>query len=235
MKLPRKAAVVLAAVPLVLAGLTTSAQATEIRGTLNLKDSGAHVAQLQNRLSWLGYTIDAKELKQRVFGESTANAVRKVQTKFFQGTTGRVSPRTWDFIAGISGPIGQLPKECTEVDVSICIDKTQKLLRYVKNGKVVMTLDARFGLPSEPTREGLFSVESMDREHVSSAYDTDMPLAMFFSGNQAIHYSKYFKMDGYYGASHGCVNIRDHEALKTIFNEVTPGTRVYVYRSRVAK
>ena len=40
-----------------------------------------------------------------------------------------------------------------------------------------------------------------------------MPFAMFFSGGQAVHYSPDFAATGYAGASHGCVNIRDYDAI----------------------
>ena len=58
-----------------------------------------------------------------------------------------------------------------------------------------------------------------------------MPYSMFFSGGQAVHYSPYFHRDGYYGASHGCVNLHDRSAAAKLYRVVPLGTRVYVYRS----
>ena len=94
-----------------------------------------------------------------------------------------------------------------------------------------MSLDVRFGSSETPTREGLFSVYWKSRDHVSTLYDSSMPFAMFFSGGQAVHYSSDFAARGYYGASHGCVNVRDYTAIATLFDQVPIGTKVVVYRS----
>ena len=58
-----------------------------------------------------------------------------------------------------------------------------------------------------------------------------MPFAMFFSGGQAVHYSPDFAANGYNGASHGCVNVRDYGAIASLFDQVPLGTKVVVYRS----
>ena len=72
---------------------------------------------------------------------------------------------------------------------ALCVDKSTNSLRWVIDGKVQKTLDVRFGSDELPTREGAFTVFEKSRDHVSSLYDTSMPLAMFFSGGQAVHYS----------------------------------------------
>ena len=100
-----------------------------------------------------------------------------------------------------------------------------------KTGEVLRTLDARFGAAGTPTREGVFEVYRMSRDHVSSLYDTAMPYAMFFSGGQAVHYSPDFAATGYAGASHGCVNLRDKAVAAKLFATVPMGTRVVVYSS----
>jgi lipoprotein-anchoring transpeptidase ErfK/SrfK len=66
---------------------------------------------------------------------------------------------------------------------------------------------------------------------VSSLYDTPMPFAMFFSGGQAVHYSADFAAVGYNGASHGCVNVRDYDAVAWLFDQVQVGDKVVVYWS----
>ena len=93
-------------------------------------------------------------------------------------------------------------------------------MRWVIDGKVQLTMDARFGstVNDTPTREGLFHVYFMNADHVSKLYGTAMPYAMFFSGGQAVHYSSDFATVGYYGASHGCVNIRDYDGVKWLFS-----------------
>ena len=94
-------------------------------------------------------------------------------------------------------------------------------------------MDARFGstINDTPTREGLFHVYFMNADHLSQLYDSPMPYAMFFSGGQAVHYSSDFATVGYYGASHGCVNIRDYEGVKWLFSQVRVGDAVVVYWS----
>jgi lipoprotein-anchoring transpeptidase ErfK/SrfK len=57
-----------------------------------------------------------------------------------------------------------------------------------------------------------------------------MPFAMFFSGGQAVHYSPDFAAHGYNGASHGCVNVRDRQAIEHLFDTVRVGDKVIVYR-----
>lgn len=113
----------------------------------------------------------------------------------------------------------------------ICVDKTSRSLRWVVDGRALRTLDARFGGPSTPTREGEFTVFAKSRDHVSSLYDTSMPFAMFFSGGQAVHYSPDFAAVGYDGASHGCVNVRDRAGVEWLFDQVLVGDRVVVWRS----
>ncbi|MBE7325561.1 L,D-transpeptidase [Nocardioides sp. Y6] len=113
----------------------------------------------------------------------------------------------------------------------ICVDKTTQTLRWVVDGDVTTTMEARFGGSSTPTREGEFRVFAKSRDHVSSLYGTSMPFAMFFSGGQAVHYSPDFAAVGYAGASHGCVNLRDAAGAARLFDQVVVGDRVVVWRS----
>ena len=56
-------------------------------------------------------------------------------------------------------------------------------------------------------------------------YGSAMPYAMFFSGGQAVHYSSDFAARGYAGASHGCVNVRDHAGIRGSSTRSTSATR----------
>ena len=96
---------------------------------------------------------------------------------------------------------------------------------------MLKTVDVRFGSDELPTREGAFQVDSKSRDHVSSLYDTPMPFAMFFSDGQAVHYSPDFAAVGYAGASHGCVNVRDYDAIAWLYDQVEVGDEVIVYWS----
>lgn len=191
---------------------------------------GWRVSKVQERLQWLGYEIFAGNVDNERMGESTAAAVKRFQGKFGLRTSGVVGNGTWRRLAEVSGKVGRLPKSCVG-ERTICIDKAQRLVRLVENGKVRLTLDARFGFVGAETHEGTFRVHFKSRDHTSSLYRTWMPFALFFSGGQAVHYSPYFARDGYSGASHGCVNLRDYDAARWLFDRTPLGTRVFVYHS----
>lgn len=110
----------------------------------------------------------------------------------------------------------------------VCVSKADRRVRLVDDGTVVLSLAARFGGASHPTREGTFHVTWKDRDHWSTRYESSMPFALFFSGGQAIHYSADFARVGYAGASHGCVNLRSWSGSQRLFDLVPVGTRVVV-------
>ena len=114
---------------------------------------------------------------------------------------------------------------------ALCVDKSSSTIRWVVDGKVRRTMAVRFGASYTPTREGLFHVGWKSRDHVSKLYDSAMPFAMFFSGGQAVHYSSDFAARGYAGASHGCVNVRDHAGIGWLFDQVGIGDKVVIYWS----
>jgi lipoprotein-anchoring transpeptidase ErfK/SrfK len=58
-----------------------------------------------------------------------------------------------------------------------------------------------------------------------------MPFSMFFSGDEAVHYSSDFAARGYNGCSHGCVNVRNYSAIQQLFAEAQVGDKVVVYWS----
>ncbi|THV13049.1 murein L,D-transpeptidase [Nocardioides caeni] len=208
-------------------------------------DNGPQVREVQARLKQIDwFSGDVTDH----YGDATAEAVRGFQAKRGFEATGEVDQRTLDRLeemtteptsaeltntppAGTgSNTPGPLDPRCQTGRV-LCIDKTTRTLRWVVDGDVRKTVDVRFGSAELPTREGEFSVERKSRDHVSSLYDTPMPFAMFFSGGQAVHYSPDFAATGYNGASHGCVNVRDHDAVAWLFDQVALGDRVIIYWS----
>ena len=191
-------------------------------------DHGTLVSVAQQRLRWLGYDISRAEITSKEFGPTTQGAVKAFQVKFWQPTGKSLTKSSWNELQARAGKVGVLPDACTEV-ASICISTDQKLVRWVEDGKVLLTTDARFGGSGFSTGTGSFRVTRKSRDHVSSLYRTAMPFALFFNGGQAVHYSAYFKRDGYYGASHGCVNIRDIAKAEWLFDRANVGDRVYVY------
>ena len=170
--------------------------------------------------------------------------MRGFQAKRQIPVTGKVDQRTLDLLTSMSSEpsADELanrepdPAEGTPLDprcltgAALCVDKTSNSLRYVIAGDTRMTVDVRFGSAELPTREGQFAVFSKSRDHVSTLYHTSMPYAMFFSGGQAVHYSRDFAARGYSGASHGCVNVRSTSAIQTLFAQVRVGDKVIVYR-----
>jgi lipoprotein-anchoring transpeptidase ErfK/SrfK len=126
--------------------------------------------------------------------------------------------------------VAPLAKACRTGRV-ICADKTSRTLRWVVDGKVKLHMDARFGAPGMDTDEGTFAVSLKSKDHISSLYGSPMPFAMFFNGNEAVHYSPDFARRGFTGGSHGCVNVRDEAQVKKLFANVKVGDRVVVYRS----
>ncbi|MFT3888584.1 MAG: L,D-transpeptidase [Arachnia sp.] len=128
----------------------------------------------------------------------------------------------------VSRVAGSIDSRCLTGRV-LCISKKDRKLRWMVGGEIKKTFDVRFGSPKTPTRNGAFRVNWKSRNHVSSLYHSKMPFAMFFSGGQAVHYSSDFAARGYAGASHGCVNVRDYDGIKKLFDTVRVGDKVIVY------
>lgn len=189
---------------------------------------GPLVRKTQKRLVGAGILVRPTG----TYDKATTSAVKRFQGKFFLPQTGAVNARTMRKLVTLQ--VKRPPRACRTVDRAICIDKTRKVAQLVVDGTVRLSLDARFGSTSSPalqTREGIFSIQRKAVQHMSSLYHTSMPYSMFFSGGQAVHYSQYFAADGYYGASHGCVNIRDYRGVEAMYARAPLGTRVVVYRS----
>jgi lipoprotein-anchoring transpeptidase ErfK/SrfK len=136
-------------------------------------------------------------------------------------------PTKWELYAFGGQPAAAPDPRCLTGRV-LCISKTSRTMRWMVDGRTLSTVDVRFGSQYTPTREGVFSVYFKSRHHWSALYDTPMPYAMFFSGGQAVHYSSDFAARGYYGASHGCVNVRGEAKIAQLFAQVRNGDTVVV-------
>ena len=200
--------------------------------TLPLKEGqrGARIGVLHERLVWLGGNISDESLRLDRFGKSTTAAVRAMQQKYGLRATGVVDEVTWTTLRKYAEKPGTLPQRCRN-GLVLCIDKTAKVVRLVRDGAVRTTLDARFGKAGYDTREGTFRVTRKSRDHVSNTYHVWMPFALFFAGGQAVHYSPTFRRIGHVSGSHGCVNLRDIDDARTLFDQVPVGSTVVVYRS----
>jgi hypothetical protein len=204
-------------------------------------DSGDNVRDLQARLKQIGWFNAGVT---GFYGNVTTEAVAGFQAKRGIAVTGFVDQTTLDRLRAMTRepteaeltnapppvPTGKLDPRCLTGRV-MCIDKSTAVLRWVVGGTVQMNVEVRFGSQELPTREGQFSVYRKSRDHVSSIYHTSMPFAMFFSGGQAVHYSPDFAANGYNGASHGCVNVRDYAAITSLYDQVRIGDGVVIYWS----
>jgi peptidoglycan hydrolase-like protein with peptidoglycan-binding domain len=201
-------------------------------------DKGNDVREVQARLHQLAWLIPAPTGR---YDTPTVTAVKGFQGKRGLPRTGELDAVTWERLRGMTHkpaawelyPYGGQPAarpdpRCMTGRV-LCVSKTSRTLRWMIDGKTVSEMDVRFGSQYTPTREGVFSVYFKSRYHVSTIYHTSMPYAMFFSGGQAVHYSPDFAARGYYGASHGCVNVRDEEKIAALFAQVRNGDKVVVY------
>ncbi|WP_240138715.1 L,D-transpeptidase family protein [Streptomyces sp. MUM 178J] len=200
---------------------------------------GDRVRELQARLAQIGWFDDTPT---GFYGPVTATAVKGFQTKRGLPATGATDAVTWQRLLGMTTkptrdellgravrkPAGKPDPRCMKGRV-LCISKTTRTLSWMNDGKVLSTMDVRFGSQYTPTREGVFDVYWKSRDHVSTLYDTPMPYAMFFSGGQAVHYSADFAARGYNGASHGCVNVRDKGKIAALFDQVRNGDKVVIY------
>ena len=206
--------------------------------------SGDQVRDVQARLkqiAWLFGDVTG------TYDATTVAAVKGFQAKRAIPVTGEIDQRTMDRLTSMtraptdgekhnkapstgSATNAPLDPRCT-TGRALCVDKSSSTVRWVVDGTVKATYAARFGSDELPTREGAFSVLRKSRDHVSTLYHTSMPLAMFFSGGQAVHYSPDFAAHGYDGNSHGCVNVRDYNGMLWLFDQVNVGDKVIVYWS----
>lgn len=120
-----------------------------------------------------------------------------------------------------------IPAACQRFSTLICASQGNGEVLWIKDGVVQMRFDARFGSARYPTRNGVFRVNRVSRDHYSRMYNASMPFALFFDGGRAVHYSPDFAA-GIGTNSHGCVNLRDYNGARALFDSAGLGTRVVV-------
>ncbi|MEV2244883.1 L,D-transpeptidase family protein [Streptomyces sp. NPDC049970] len=208
------------------------------RTLMSVGDRSERVRELQARLRLTGH-FDRNPTG--YYGAVTAASVRSFQDRRGLPRTGATDTVTWQrLLATTRKPTAKELRPPTERPVAapdprcmtgrvLCVSKNSRTLSWMIDGRVVSSMDVRFGSQYTPTRDGAFSVYWKSRHHVSTLYDTPMPYAMFFSGGQAVHFSPDFAARGYGGASHGCVNVRDEGKISSLFAQVRNGDKVVVY------
>ncbi|MEV7564699.1 L,D-transpeptidase family protein [Streptomyces tanashiensis] len=217
---------------------TPSTGAPSAKPLMGDGDENEQVRELQARLRQLDFFDRAPT---GFYGTMTAGAVKKFQAHRGLPQTGSVDETTWRQLLSVSRkPTADelKPSTTNKLDTPdarcmtgrvLCISKESRTLAWMIDGKVVSSMDVRFGSENTPTREGLFTVEWKAKDWTSTIYHTPMPYAMFFSRGQAVHYSADFAARGYAGASHGCVNVRDRAKLSALFDQVKVGDKVVVH------
>ncbi|WP_152365230.1 L,D-transpeptidase family protein [Microlunatus speluncae] len=225
-----------------LIGMTrtpTEAELSNRPALLSRGDSGRKVKELQARLKQLDHFDESITGS---YGPVTTAAVRDFQRDRGLGVTGAVDQQTWDALVGRtrkptaaeladavpSSSTAGLDERCL-TGRAVCISKRTNKLVWLINGTPKLRMDVRFGSDELPTREGTFSVLRKKKDVISNIYHTPMPYSMFFSGGQAVHYSADFAARGYNGASHGCVNVRNWDAIVALYAQTRVGDKVIVY------
>ncbi|WP_405543970.1 L,D-transpeptidase family protein [Streptomyces goshikiensis] len=220
------------------ASASSPSASPSVKAVMANGDDSEQVRELQARLKQLKLMSVAPT---GFYGSKTTTAVKSFQSRNGLTASGSVDAETWKKIQGLTKkPTADelRPPTVNEVDAPdprcmtgrvMCISKESRTLAWMIDGKVISTMDVRFGSENTPTREGVFDVGWKAKEWTSTIYHTPMPYAMFFSGGQAVHYSADFAARGYSGASHGCVNVRDKAKLSKLFDDVKVGDKVVVY------
>lgn len=166
-------------------------------------------------------TDDKQELEkidkyQKVLRISTDGNYDYVQTEDLQ----------YGFIE--SNKLEVLPDMYVEVDIS---DQTVKL--YKDKGVILTTLCVT-GKDSTPTRIGYFPIKykTYDTYLKGPGYNSHVYYWMPFDGGIGLHDAAWRSEFGgdihYNSGSHGCVNM-PHDAAKTIYDNVSAGTKVLVH------
>ena len=160
----------------------------------------------------------------------TGRDLRRFQWKFDLPQTGEGDARTLRKLTRLTKSGDGVPRVCTTRPRAVCVDKRQKILRYYRRGVLKRAVDARFGRKGARTREGNWKITRKRKDDYSTLYRSPMPWSSYFSGGQAVHYSKYFAAAGYNGASHGCINIGSKKDAKWLWRRMPVGSFLKVYR-----
>jgi hypothetical protein len=225
-----------------LAATPTGVATVDTAGVMEVSDTAAKEVQtpgqegfkrIQQLLLWAGESEVRVTSKQDV---QTRDALRRFQAKHRLRVTGRPGEATSSLLVRVAKN-GQLDRRCRTKGIALCVDKSQKVVRYVSHGVVLRTFDVNIG--PEPgdkfygryssTRTGVSHVFQKEAASVSVLYGFSMPYFMGFDGGIGFHYSSFFKTDGYADATYGCVTLRDMSQMRWLFTHSPMRTKVVVY------
>lgn len=194
------------------------------------------ISALQTRLQWAALS---NEKPSGSWTDETTAGVKKLQWKLAKKQTGKADAKTVKSLDRIS-TTNTIDKKCTQGADVLCVDKTQKVVRFVSEGKVVKAFHVNIGPEKgnknfgrySATREGQFKVGAKEKNSVSSLYGYSMPYWMQFDNGIGFHYSKYFDQASYKDASMGCVILGSKVEAKWLYTHSdVKRTKVVVYSS----
>jgi len=196
------------------------------------KSSPADISALQTNLRWVGNwsIVNGK------YDKLTSKNVSLFQWKQNMTRSGIADKVTVMRLSEVARG-GTLDDRCKTKGIVICVDKSQLVTRYVKNGKVLRIIDSNIGPEAgDPkfgqysvTREGTFHIFEKQETGFSSLYGYPMPFFMAFSGGEGFHYSAYFDQAGYVDTSMGCVTLDSFGDARWLFDHSPMDTKVVIY------
>ncbi len=201
-------------------------------GPVTANSTSEAISALQHRLEWTALPVEATG----TWDTATTASVKRFQQKHILKATGEADAKTVALLGKVARD-GRLDPRCVTAGVSLCVDKSQLVTRYVKDGKVIKVLDTNIGPEKgrkeykqySTTREGSFKIFRKVRFETSTQYGTPLPFFMQFNGGEGFHYSEYFDVAGYQNSTYGCPTLNDKAGAKWLFQNSPKGTRVVVY------
>jgi len=223
--------------------------------TLSIGSRGPCVVKAQTALRNAGYNLGSGGADGS-FGPATRSAVLAFQKANGVEQRGWIGPNTWAKLNGVVTPVAATTPASldhlvgkTAAKSVFIVDKSDRRLYMFQGGSLIDTIEVRtggvaydpkVGWVKKDTPIGKYWVQAKVEKGYSTLYDADMPYFVVFNGNIGTHYSANFASTGYWvpaearsvgtvRGSHGCVNIKDLNKAKKVFDTAVVGhTRVFV-------
>jgi len=190
------------------------------------------ITALTTRLQWVGSLSAVTD----TWSPAINAGVKNFQEKQGLKRSGEANAATVAKLIEVAGD-GSLDPRCIEPGIRLCVDKSQKVTRYVKDGVVIRVMDTNIGPEKgdkkfgqySSTREGVSKIGGKQVNSVSTLYGYSMPYWMQFDGGIGFHFSKYFSQEGYKDTSMGCTTLRSKADAKWLYKNTPKRTKVVVY------